>query len=405
MHQPDRRLETTVGSKLHLLIIELDYHAEVLSSLCPMLQRRFDITLLTTKKIWGKTHLDKQNQIQVVLKQDRESLSSFFSRTENLWRRADVAYFNTLEKHYKFFSRFDLGMPTMVRVHNVNATFYPWSNLDLASMTSGRQLWCMLREAVATRFKNRMLRKVDCLMMPSYGVKSFYKKTGRLAHQEKIAEFCLPFTLPSSPSQFERDGHRGQRVTIAVTGTVDPARKNYSELYEALVQVKQRTKTQIDLHFLGAPKGRRGDQVIELFRRLEDENFQFHYSRGYVEQTDIDAIMRSVCFLVAPIVMQTRFRVYREYYGKTKVSGVENDIIKFGVPALLPSDYQLGKVLSEGCGFYSRESGLAETIIDWVESSVYVEKRQILSRALDQQGALDQFEELCQGLIKRRNSS
>lgn len=389
------RIKDTLAIRLHLLVIEFHYHAEVLSSLCPALEQKFDVTLFTTKKIRDKIKLDDSTKVNVVLKRDDESLKSFFWRTEDTWRLAHVVYFNTLEENFKFFHSFDFGAPTIIRVHNANATFRPWQSIDL-KINPIRLLWHVARKAIAWHYRAKLLVNADCLMMPSEGVKNFCQESGWTSGYKNVTDFCLPFSMPKA--SFKKTISY-DHVTIAVIGTIDPDRKNYQELYFALKEVKLRVSKRIKMRLLGPPKGKRGLEIIELFRHLIDDKFTLFYSTNYIAQAEIDSTMRSVCFLVAPLVTQTRFKIHKEFYGKTKVSGVENDIANFRVPTLLPCGYMLPASTSRGCGFYDGKDELVELLEDWITNGTYEEKEQQLLNAVVADSPMDQFDELCRKLI------
>jgi hypothetical protein len=103
--------------KPKLLIIELDYHAEVLTTLCPILAQRFDLVLWTTDKIWHKTCLPEQLFATTLIMPKKHSVRRFWQRHQNILSKVDLIYFNTLEKHFAFFARLNFACPTIMRIH------------------------------------------------------------------------------------------------------------------------------------------------------------------------------------------------------------------------------------------------------------------------------------------------
>ena len=394
--------------KLQLLIVEFDYHAEVLSTICPTLADYFHITLFTTPKIWRKVHFAQECDVNVALLRPGENLKQFFSRQSNTLNGIDIIYFNTLEKRFQFFASRQWRQPIILRVHNVNATFNPWRSIDFGCVNPLRILWHVLRKGIigsAWRDRKKMLDKADCLMLPSDGVMKYCFEHSLIPRSEKIANFCLPFSVPKVANKFGDAFIEKSRseLVIAVAGTVDPERKDYSILLGAIQGAKKRLSKKIVLHFIGAVKGSEGRKIIDQFVALEDHQFEFHYSLKHVPEQKMSEIMSQVDFFIAPILLATKFKIHREYYGKTKVSGIENDMVNFCKATLITQGYSLPGYLSDGAEMFNGAQELEDKIIAWSQGSGCLDARDSIIGGRQQMVAnVAKFETLCRNLVGTR---
>lgn len=389
-----------MAKKMVLLIIEFNYHAEVLRSIIPLLKQRFDIILLTTDRIWQKTELNESDCALVLTKTKAQPLKAFFQQHHTAIRRADIVYFNTIERNFEFFLHYDFACPVIARLHNTNADFFPWSSIDFQRCSLFKIGYYLLTKVLLRRLwslKKRFFKQVDGLMLPSSVVRRQVLQRSRSL--PNILPYCLPFCSLQEPIPCRPKAD--SRVVFAVTGTVDPLRKDYDELYAALERMKSRIKTPVKLFFLGGPQGERGKQVIERFRALESPTFEFVFSLSYVKTEALEKALSEVDFFIAPLRTAAAHRIHRERYGCSKISGIESDIINFQKPALITAAYGLDESLQPVCASYEGREGLAAMLERWVEGREYQEKQANFTRLEDYRPEviLDRFENLCSNLI------
>lgn len=390
-----------------LLLIELNYHAEVLTDVCPLLAQRFNLILISTPKIWDKTGLSEELFEAVILKGKKQSVAGLFSANENQIRRADIVYFNTLERHFRFFYRYPFHCPTIVRVHNCNSSLFPWESIHLKASTAPRVGWHLIGKVVLERawlYRRKMLEKADLVMLSSDAARDYAQTKLGLTSKIKIAGYSLPFShfrphCESPPPQPDR-------VVLALTGSVDPSRKDYGTLLRALGIISQKLEKPIRIIFLGGPRGDAGTEVLEKFKALQNAKIEIACASGYVAASEVEKQMENVHFLLAPIKVETQHRIHREVYGLTKISGVENDIINFRKPALVCRAYQLPDELAYVCEQYDDENELAARLLEWIHFSAYADKASNFQKinAYQPEEILGTFTSLCTELISVKRS-
>lgn len=362
------------NSKPKILIVELNYHAEILLTLCDLLREHYDLIVVSTEKIWRKTNLKADDIYALALKPKRESIASFWRRQSEVLSQADLIYFNTLEKNLKFFSGMEFKAPTIIRVHNAHTELAPWQTIDwrpkfwpgiagyIAFTVVLRRRWYL---------KRILIDKASQVMLPNSAIADYVRQKNWLENQ-KIADFSLPFSFlaPEMP----RNTAASTVVKIAVLGSVDVRRKSYDILYLALKSIKDLFNVPVELLFLGEIKGDTGRQVVEQFDALQARNFRFRTSGGYVTAEEMERYMTEVNFLIAPIKVATRFKINYEVYGQSKASGVENDIIRYRKPALVTADYRISKELEPVCESFADSADLAKKLIHWINDGIYKDR-------------------------------
>lgn len=354
--------QLSTPSKPRLVIIELDYHAEILTTFCPLVSRYFDVYLLTTEKIWNKAQSCEHSLSGVSIKNKKQGIKEFMAAQKELLNSADLVYFNTLQKFIRFFSCLEFSCKTVWRVHNLNSTLLPSQSLALDKVPLRKIIYHLIARVFIEglwRAQQKMLARVDYLMAPSTGIaQAFFT-----AYPAKKSNRWLPFVVPFTA--ITADAVRTPKpasLIIVVTGSVDTKRKDYDFLFRTMQRLSANAFKPIELHFLGGPKGKEGLMVIKRFKQLNTDTLNVFTSQGYVSDEHIAKIMATATCMIAPIRLETTFKVYRETYGFSKVSGFENDIRRYTVPCFYPKAYKIDDALMPLSFSYENEQDLVNQL-------------------------------------------
>jgi hypothetical protein len=364
----DDFLSPQIVSRPRLLIIELDYHAEVLATLCPILAARFELVLWTTDKIWKKTGLARELFTEVLVMPKKQSVVCYWRAHEEILRAVDVVYFNTLEKRFAFFADLDFRCPTIMRIHNTNASLFPMQSIDWSPGNLWKVASYFIRYVLLSRawhHRERLYRKMSALMLPSEGIAKCMKPALQKRGIHNLSHYEMPFSCLGDAAPVTA----GSAKVFAVTGSVDAARKDYDVLYQALVRLKSaRPDWQLELVFLGWAKGTAAKKIIDRFVQLEDASFKFTWFCDYVSQQTFTEQMSRAQFLIAPMKLGAHQKIHREYYGSTKISGIENDALRYCKPVVLPHSYTLPTDLGDIALAYQDSQSLCDAVITMIEA-------------------------------------
>jgi hypothetical protein len=400
----DDFLSPQIASRPRLLIIELDYHAEVLATLCPILVARFELVLWTTDKIWKKTGLARELFSDVLVMPKKQPVATYWRMHEEKLRAVDAVYFNTLEKRFAFFADLDFHCPTVVRIHNTNASLLPMQSIDWSPGNLWQIMSYFLRHVLLCRtwhHRERLYRKMSALMLPSKGVSMRMKEALLKRGIHNLSDYEMPFSCLASavPAVAE------ETAVFAVTGSVDARRKDYSVLYQALARLKiARPNWRLELVFLGWAKGKEAKKIISHFAELESDTFKVTWFCDYVSQQTFQEQMARTQFLIAPMKLAASHKIHREYYGQTKISGLENDVVRYRRPVIIPQDYTLPPDLNQIALAYSDEHTLCDAVIKMIKADYW---RDLTDRFNDLHGyerdaIADDFYKLWQKLAQQK---
>lgn len=388
-------------SRPRLLIIELDYHAEVLTTLCPILAARFELVLWTTDKIWKKTGLNSDLFAEVLVMPKKQSVAGFWQAHEETLTTVDVVYFNTLEKHFAFFADRDFRCPTVMRIHNTNASLFPAQSIDWAPGNLWKIASYFVRYVLLYRtwhHRERLYRKMSVLMLPSDGVVACMKEALHKRGINNLSQYVMPFSCLGEAAPVAV----GSAFVFAVTGSVDARRKDYDVLYQAIERFKTaRPDWRLEMIFLGWAKGEGAAKVLDRFAQLASDTFSLTCFRDYVSQQTFAAQMARTQFLIAPMKLDAHQKIHCEYYGSTKISGIENDALRYCKPVILPSNYTLPSDLSRIALTYEDPQSLCDAMISMIEADHWRTLTGLFAELHNYKSSriADNFYELCLNLL------
>jgi len=319
-----------VKHKPVISIIELHYHAEVLQVMLEVLDYElFDVQLFLNKDVANKIKAPKSTPIFIV--------HNDLSRFEHEISKSDVIFFNTMADHYRKLQPIIKANKTIVRIHNANTWF---GNQKRATPKNSFEMWkytshYLRKELVGQLSKNRQnaIHEIDRFVFPAMFMKNHAIKS-RSVLAPKFETKVIPLAY-----QREKKTKINDDLNIVIPGAIDPRKKDYALAYDVFQQLKNRRK--IKLTLLGEPKGKYGSHIIKKFNELSGSNLSIKTYSSFVPMIEFDECLTNAHLLFLPIVEETSYTMYREYYGKTKISGAINDALKMSIPIVAPNFYPI----------------------------------------------------------------
>lgn len=355
---------------IKLLVIELIHHADIVRRLAELFCEgtHVKISFLVSANVYKQADLgaDIFSHLNIRIKNTNDCIKQFLYKNQDFINSADIIYFNTIEKYFRDYAKFEFRKPLIIRIHNVNADLAPWRHLDFSKGKFLKTLSYSIRRAVLQRrfyFKKKLIEKADKLIFANELITQHAIETGKLTN-EKVLAPILPFCYLKATNISAAP--ESTTVRIAITGTIDTNRKDYEIVYRAFEKIVGHFKKCVHLKFLGRPKGESGIALVKKFETLQSEYFNFSYNTDFVPAEEYDRQFQDIDFIIAPINVNTNYRSFTEVYGRSKLSGVENDIISHQKPAIITQDYPTGNDLGKVCASYGSESELVELLERWI---------------------------------------
>jgi hypothetical protein len=252
----------------------------------------------------------------------------------------DLVIFTTIASDFRFFASLPLKTRSLLIVHNAHTFFQPWRHISLStdSILSFAADCLRLARFILRReagMYRKLLTRFDYIGLPSEEVLQ-YVLENRLSPKPEVC-LSVPFTFfegrPFPPAREE--------ITITVPGAITGNGRDYAMLLECFGKVLPGIEEKVRLILLGMPKGRYSRDIQREFKALQSDNFRVETFSGPVPQRDFDAFLESTDFVILPLLPRRRFSIFVEKTGYSNRTGGVNDIIRFGIPALLPSFYPL----------------------------------------------------------------
>ncbi len=354
---------------MKLAVIELDYHAEVLRNLCAGLQDTgIETIVLTTAGIARAAGgPERFPYIRWEIQPEKESVAVFFRRKLEEINRCDVVLFNTLASNFRFFSSLQLRPPTVLRIHNAAAYLQPKPPYQLipTPFFLFKDISYFFRKMLGEnepRRRAEFVDRVDYLCFPDAAIEQAVRELGWLSGRKTISP--LPFTMHESG--YQKKPVPGER-NITVIGGLDQRRRDYQAVLDAFGLVLPELSRSCSLTLLGTPRGSYGHALQRKFKRLIRPGFRVATYDAFVPQQEFERVLRQTDFLIIPVLEKTRYTVFTENYGRTKISGNIYDMIRYGKPALLPQHYSLDPDVARMAGRYSGTADLARQLQQWIE--------------------------------------
>lgn len=303
--------------------IEFDTHAEIAHNFMNLMMNsdEFLVDYYFSEKILKNLNLQGRNS---VFKSDFSSIFLHLSKGNY-----DLVIIGTVHRYFKTFYKITQHFNTSIVVHNLN--FTKLSALDLFKNIFENNFY----------FRTKLLLKEGLMSAP----KIWKRAKNLLVLDQNLASpkhhyFPLFYT-----KYFEKP--QNENLIIVIPGAVSQQRRNYNKVFEFLRNNKLHNP--LEIVFLGKTDERLLPILKSLENFSENRNFKIFFFENKVPQQEFDFWMNKADVLWCPIQKQTIFFGNTEIYGITKITGNIGDAIRYGKPAIFPSDYssKLPFVVSE----------------------------------------------------------
>ncbi|SIT35929.1 hypothetical protein BN2475_60008 [Paraburkholderia ribeironis] len=179
-----------------------------------------------------------------------------------------------------------------------------------------------------------------------------------------------------APQVFDR-----QEVRCCVPGRVYEGR-DCAGVLAALALAAPRLEQRLTVDFLGQNDSGEFAAAIQAVRPAVSPRVVLRDHSGYVAQDVFDTVLAEADFLILPITESIVRNGVIETRGQTCVTGNINDMVRFGLPALIPRFYPLSSHLAPIAGRYDSPRSMADLIVDWVNTGAFNRRKLQATAAL-----------------------
>jgi glycosyltransferase involved in cell wall biosynthesis len=282
-----------------------------------------NVTIFTTKFLYERVlplFKDDKDDYHWILQQKEETLLSFLKRIEKCCNNEiDLLLMNTfdlLPHHQIFYYLFRPKCKVVHVVGRIEKFFGEWHPIRYLPI---KQCILSVLFNISQFIANRTFSKFDGIWVENrdaynYAISAGYKK--------KIA--CLPFQYYMGMVQSHEYSGKLKFITI---GTLSDYRRDYNGLLNTFEKLFDSGRKDITLTLLGAPVDRKGFQIIDRCRKLEEKGLDIYFYTEYIHEDIVNKEISSADIIINPNYVST--------YG-TGTFGAIVKAIQFAKPGIYP---------------------------------------------------------------------
>lgn len=356
-------------------LVELYTHSEVLNVFCKLLlDTKYDLSVFTTDEIKNDLYeiIETTNTIQWYTKEWSQSRATFIELQKEALNHCDLLIFITLVSDYRFFSSATFKAKTILVIHNGHSYFRPLQYLYVSKpWIKGMYRLFRFYYMRKARRRNGLLNNFEHYSFASSTMSNYMLNNIILPEEAPKVISTLPFAyfenLPLPPAK--------NFLTIVIPGRVSNDCRDYQIVVEALSGVLSKTSARIRLILAGNAKGHYGQKIIKGFQNIAEDNFELLSFQESIVQKEFDQYLMQADFFILPLKKYRPFGTVKEKHGYSNISGSINDMIRFGVPTLLPATYPIEKDLVPLVEFFSSSDELENKLYNWVLKKSFLKQR------------------------------
>lgn len=371
--------------------IELFYHHEIILHFVELFEgTNFELSFFIKQETYDLIPdlRKKKDNYHWFIKKDSDSVDLFIDTYQDFLNTQDVLLITTLSGNFAYFGRLQLASPVILLIHNASAfinrgkavTFLKWKdNFVLHFLRILKKVLIDLE----LLHRKKALKSVDFLSFTSSHLPM--QLAEELKKNSLVSCPTIPLVFYRSEQTNIRPILKEESISIAIPGTVSSVVRDYDIVKSALERtLKNKDLPHVTLLLLGKAKGKKANLILRRFQELPSSNFKlisFNYS---IPQAEYELLLKEVDFLILPLKRFPLYSIYQEEFGTTKISGVVNDMVKYGIPSLIPKFYTLDPVIEEITERFEDDIDLGKKLTRWAKDKTYLKlrekKRDLISR-------------------------
>jgi hypothetical protein len=309
----------------------------------------YEITFFTKNKVHTKIQnsvLDDR-QYETLILENFDTREEFYKTCKNyiIQEQVEAIHLNTIDQDYKLVWNLikTLDIPITLTIHNINTWLRPPFTLNKIALKNYYYRYKILSKSKAIILQEELFIN--------------YIKTHNLYKKEVS---IIPHTLKTKDYHHKANEH----LRIAIPGTIDGNnRRNYRFALSAIEKINH-LKPNIKFVFIGGIVSSEGNKIFQLINKLINKGCNIEHKFNPNSNQIFDHEM-SICDVVfMPVNINFKYEGITEIYGRTKVTGVLYDMMRFQKPGIIPTEHVVPPTMKSSIITYSTEQDFITTILD-----------------------------------------
>lgn len=322
-----------------ILVVETSKHYMILRHLTKMLEINFDVFVLIPSSAFPRVEIRSNNILQYALPR-----SFVYFKLLLLARKFDLVYLSTGPQYIKRtnFAPLIFGYLLFVFIYGRKTILQVRDNASYL-----RPKGAGIFEKTLSFLRGFSLKYIFCLAFESETLMRRFRERKQGLAAKFFVSFLLYPDLLENPSSKINLGY----VDIGLLGAIDPNRKDYSLLYDALSSLPAETCKSLRLILLGRCDDNK-KYVIKMLREV----CEVEYTEGYLQEDEFIRKGSGCKFLVSPLTEKLN-------YGTSKGTGSIGDAILLRKNIIIPSHADPAGEFSDFAHYYSDKESLSSQLI------------------------------------------
>jgi hypothetical protein len=314
--------------------------------------------------------------VKIVLLEDFKSISAFLDFAV---KSSDRIHFSTIDRAYKDFSKLELNKNKqfVFHVHNIESWFSKDRKYIISyfksefSYTPLRALKFLILESIFNyRFKKIFLQK---LFETNY--KLLVHSSGQAGFLSQFVDFkkiiVFPFAICEDIDELRfRKRTVNQKLVLAIPGIVTNLRRDYKGLFTLFLSNLPKYASSLEIDLLGyVPKDQKENLI--LIQMLSKGGMKVFYQKSFLKVSDFEKKLYDADVLVNNLNVNVREGTV---YGLTKESGIIFNLIRSGIPAIIPNEYEVDPIFKDAVIKYRDMQELKNIIDSLIDGKLDLDK-------------------------------
>jgi hypothetical protein len=350
-----------------LAIFEFEFHNEVLANYVHhFLPLSSKVMVFTNEFNFNQSRKWRDNpKIKWFVEQKNTEISDILIKHAVELTHCQIIILTSLPEVSRNKTTIKFPCPVWFVIHNLHTTFGKVSNHYYIGNEWCKDILKVFRYLFIFRNKNikTVLNKVENIIFPSENINEYYHKI------KPDNRFPSPIIIPFSRFVKPVIPLENEVFRMVVPGSITMYTRDYQLLYEGIRLVLSATNRKISLILLGKPRDSTCVKILEKMLEMTSVNFAFQYFTEYVDQEVFDNILSQTNIILAPLQKVTRFGVYRELYGYSTESGNIADIIRYGIPGIIPDFYPVPVQVDFLFKKYRNTQDFSKVILEFIKNN------------------------------------
>lgn len=335
--------------KKKILLFDLQHYEMMNVWLSIFSGQEYQLHLMTSKGIAERVQIKNINRnIGFTILEDFSSFQEFLNDFKHKNPNPDLIIFNTIDRQYRLMYKFIRQFTSskiIVTIHNLNTWLKPPLTLNRTALSNYR--W---RAGILKNTHGIVVQEEEFIP---------YVKTTKHKYKHITA---VPHTFPED----FRESDIQDSLKIAIPGAIDGnMRRNYNDCIQIIEFLSEINKN-ISFTFAGPVSPPYGTEIQSKLMLLIENGIKINFVYDPSSNIPFDEAIHDCNLILMPVNVHTRYEGIPEEYGRTKVTGVMYDAMRFRKPLLLPANIVVPKTIKSSTLSYQSPQVAAKIISSFI---------------------------------------